>query len=158
MPEILRELQRWTNPAEHPGLFAAYFVVMWVVVCYLLSIFGGWRMLAERYRSTGNVAAAYAWRGQSGTLRLGLYYRGCLTIETSSEGLRLRVFLPIRPGHAPLFIPWPDLSAQPAKGLIRQYVDLSFADVPNVTLRLRHDLGHEILECSGQLARLRSAA
>jgi hypothetical protein len=158
MPEILREMQRWTNPAEHPGIFAAYFVVMWVGACYVLSTLGGWRMLADRYRSTVNVAADYAWRGQSGTLRLGVRYSGCLTIETSSEGLHLRVFLLFRPGHAPLFIPWPDLSAQPAKGLILHYVDLLFAAVPNVTLRLRHDLGREILECSGQLARLRSAA
>ena len=33
-------------------------------------------------------------------------YSGCLTIYSSPEGLYLKVLLPVRPGHPPLFIPW----------------------------------------------------
>ena len=85
-------------------LVAVAFVGMWFGVLALLSQMSDWRKLAADYRAE---------RPPSGTcLPLqggkigGVWYRGCLTIYASREGLYLSVWPIFRFREPPLFIPW----------------------------------------------------
>lgn len=37
-------------------------------------------------------------------------YGGCLSVGADPTGLKLSVLFFFRPGHSPLFIPWPEIS------------------------------------------------
>ena len=86
------------------------FPTLWCTACYVISIVGGWRQLAKRYRRAGPISGT-VWRFQSAAMyRLAeSSYGGCLTVAANEEGLGLSVFFPFRVGSPPLFIPWSEM-------------------------------------------------
>ncbi len=87
-----------------PILFPIFFVGLWCGICMLISRIGGWHRLAAQFatRRPPSGSRFIMEGGRVGWAR----YRGCLTIYTSPDGLYLSVWLPFRPGHPPLLIPW----------------------------------------------------
>ena len=96
-----------TTSALGPWFIPLLFGVMWPTVLFFISVIGGWRQLASRYRTDQPVPAPrrhLVW-GQLGLM----YYRNCLTVGGDARGLYLAVFFPFRFFHPPLCIPWSDL-------------------------------------------------
>jgi hypothetical protein len=88
-------------------LLPVAFVAMWIGVAAALAHLNGWPRLAAVYRAR---------RPRSGRCFLpaggkigDVWYRGCLTIYTSREGLYLSVWPIFRFREPPLFIPWADV-------------------------------------------------
>jgi hypothetical protein len=80
---------------------------MWFVVLGFLSQLSGWNKLASLYpgRQPPSGKCFLMQGGKVGAV----YYRGCLTIHTWSEGLHISVWPIFRFQHPPLFIPWSEL-------------------------------------------------
>src|SRR5262245_35744073 len=119
-------------------------VTLWFVfVLNLGGLLSGWWALARAYRHHGHFDGK---RRRFRSVRLGWSnYGGVVTVGTNSEGLYLALFLPFRPGHPPLFIPWAAVSAEVVKGWFWiRYLELRFAQAPGVRLRVLLSLGREI--------------
>ncbi len=124
-----------------PPLFLLISVPFWCGVCLLVSALGGWRRLAQTYR-VREAFGGTTWPFCSGELGLA-NYNGVLTLGADDRGLYLAVFVAFRPGHPPLFIPWPDITITPYRGLFFSYRDLRLGKGP--TLRLRASIGDRLI-------------
>ena len=128
--------------------FAAFFALMWVGVSLLIATRSGWRSLAEVYRLDKEFEGS-VWRLKSG--RIGsANYSSCLTLGANERGMLLKVLLPFRLWHPPLFVPWSDVSVVPGKGWVFHYLDFRFAQVPETRIRLRPRLGTLLLSAGGR--------
>lgn len=124
-------------------LFPFFFVGMWVFVCFLLSLFGGWSRLAEAYRARAEFRGKKRYL-QSG--RLGLTnYNSVLTVGANEEGLYLAVMPLFRVGHPSLFIPWYDITTTEHQGWMFAYLDFTFTKAPSVKLRLLRKVGEKLI-------------
>ena len=125
------------------------FIAIWIAATWLVSALGGWRALAERYRSdlpfTGQT-----WRMRSGRMGGVVRYNGLLTVGVNQAGLHLAVMPLFRPGHPPLFIPWPDVTVESGRRFFRTFVIFRFRQMPNVSLWLYEKFGRQVLETARQ--------
>ncbi len=144
------------NPNAPPewlaALFIPFFVGMWVSVCFLLSLIGGWRKLARRYRSPGAIEGT-KWRNQSAELR-GYFkssYGNCLTVVANEAGLGVSILFLFRVGHPPLFIPWTEISVnQETRFFFFKGVRLTFSSEPSVSIWILNRLAIKIQAAVGQ--------
>jgi hypothetical protein len=131
--------------------FVPFLAALWLGVLHLLAGLGGWRRLASRY-AAGTTPAGERFAFRSAFLG-GVSYGACLRFTAGPGGLGLAVLTPFRPGHPPLFVPWPDLRAESERVLLVQRVRLTFAKAPGVTLRVSRRLARELARASrGALA------
>jgi len=116
-------------------LLAVAFVAMWIGVAVALSHMSGWPKLAAVYR---------AQRPPSGKCLLftggkigDVWFRGCLTIYTSPEGLYLSVWPIFRFREPPLFIPWNEIRNRREKCLLwSRLIEFDVGSPPIGTMRL----------------------
>lgn len=107
-------------------------VGFWFGVSQLLASLSGWRELAQKY-GVGSVSSFT--RKTTGGRIGGVAYNGCLVVGANAEGVALSVLLLFRPGHAPIFVPWAELSMG-AEGSVAGATRLRFRAAPQVTLEL----------------------
>jgi hypothetical protein len=87
-------------------------VAIWLgmsAILPLAAFVGGWHRLADTYRARYDPQGQryiFASVGIKGRLLLGAHYSRCLTGYVSPYGTSLRIWLPFRFFHPPLFIPW----------------------------------------------------
>jgi hypothetical protein len=100
------------DPAHDTRGFVAWFPLLfigvWLLVCALISLTGGWHRLAARFPASSGIDGE-AFRFASMSLGSGLFpvrYRNTLFVMVGRSGLGLSVFFPFRVLHPPLFIPW----------------------------------------------------
>jgi hypothetical protein len=136
--------------------FSYYFpvalVLGWVGVSWLISWTGGWGRLARHYRHTTQVEktwhhvriAYFGWAG----------YGNCLTAAATADGLFLAPYLPWRPGHPPLFVPWEDVTVRAVSGILWGYLEFRFVKEPLVTVALPTGLGRRLLADAGRQGKL----
>ncbi len=133
------------------GVFAA----MWIAIALLLSTLGGWRALAEHYRSSMPFSG-HTWHFRSATMNGMAQYRNALTIGVNPAGLYLSILPLFRAGHPPLFIPWSDVTVTSEQRFAANFVVFQFRQAPGVALRLREKLGREVLETARGTSRVPS--
>jgi hypothetical protein len=93
----------------NPLFFVIYFIALWVLVSYLVGLLSGWIALSRRFRDSG-AFYSYQWPFQSVRMRtLWGNYHNCANFGADEAGLYMAVFPLFRLGHAPLFIPWPEI-------------------------------------------------
>jgi hypothetical protein len=88
-----------------------YVVAMWIIVGYAIALTGGWRLLAKRFRVQGDFLGQ-KWTMQSARMRSLANYNNVLTIGADNAGLFIVPFFLFRAWHAPLFIPWVEITVQ----------------------------------------------
>ncbi|HTM46618.1 MAG TPA: hypothetical protein VL137_16800 [Polyangiaceae bacterium] len=126
-------------------IFVVVFLGIWLGANALVSVTGGWRALAQRYRTDlpvmGNV-----FRFRSARFRNFTNYNNCLTFGAAPQGLYVSVFWPFRISHPPLFIPWTEISGRRFTTYWWfERMELTFPRVPGVTIQLRRKLAEEII-------------
>lgn len=88
-------------------VFPFFFVGMWLLVLAILGTMG-WSGLARRFPADERPTDGRAVWGTS--LRMGSFagtsYGGCVNLRVGSSGIRFSVWLPFRPFHPPIFLPW----------------------------------------------------
>jgi hypothetical protein len=127
------------NPALPPPAFAVFFVLLWLVICFIVSLMSGWSSLAQQYR-TERPFPAHTRRFQRGVMRWTAKYNGVLTVGSDSEGIYLGVLFLFRLGHPPLFIPWRDVQiGEPTSWFFIMVQTLKLGP-DQIPLRLRESL------------------
>lgn len=91
------------------GGFLVVFPIFWCSIVWLLSRFGGWHRLAERYDARDRTASGRCHRAVTGMVG-GTSYRNTLTVHLDDDGFFLEVNPLFRVGHPRLFIPWSEIS------------------------------------------------
>jgi hypothetical protein len=83
------------------------FPLLWCGVCLILAHTGGWARLAKKYAANITHARSEGRHFSMQSGRVGwVNYNGCLTVQTTDQGLHVAVWPMFRIGHPPLFIPW----------------------------------------------------
>jgi len=131
-----------------PYLFVPLFVAMWVGICHVISLVGGWRELSSHYHAE-HPFSGELFRFQSAQMRGRMNYNSCLTVGANVEGLYLSVLFVFRLGHPPLFIPWSDVSGTIEKRRWFSCLRLKFERCPLVPLVISKRLAERISRVSG---------
>ena len=119
-------------------IFPFVFIAIWVFVIGLVSRFGGWWHLAQRYRAFDSYHGKRL-RGRHGRFG-GTSYGGVLTFGADMQGMYLAVNFLFSMWHPPLFILWKDIQTEEQKSFFTVYTTISFAQVPNVKLTISSKL------------------
>lgn len=140
---------------EHsPWLFPLAFIAFWWFVVSLISRVSGWSRLAECYPADdffdGEKRGFQSMRIGRGKIQ-SANYGGCVMVGVTPSALRLSMFFPFRPGHAPLSIPFGDISADTEKVFLFDYVRLRAARAPETEIMVSKSLAAWIEEKSGGL-------
>jgi hypothetical protein len=92
-------------------IFPVYLVTMWIIVGYVIALAGGWRLLAQRFRIQGDFLGQ-KWTMQSARMRTLANYNNVLTVGADNAGLFIVPFFLFRAWHAPLYIPWVEITVR----------------------------------------------
>lgn len=130
-------------------IFLTFFTAVWLFVCFILARVGGWEKLARAYRYDGTFNGK-RWRFRSCKMNGYVNYNNCLTFSANPSGLYIDILPLFRFHHPPLLIPWSDIREKKDKGFVFSYLELTFAAVPNVRLRLLESLGEKLLDAARQ--------
>lgn len=95
----------------------AFGLAFFCLVLFLIAHLGGWATLASQFRADKRPTGT-SYHLQSGFIG-SVNYGGCLTVIVSDAGLYVQVFPLFRIGHAPLLIPWQDLTAAEERRIFR---------------------------------------
>jgi hypothetical protein len=114
----------------------------WVFVLWLLSELSGWRRLATVYRAQ-HVPNGKRFPMQTGKIGDN-WYKGCLTVYTSGEGLYVSLWPTFRFREPPLFIPWSGVRDRREKRwLLSRLVEFDVGSPRVGTIRLSPSIFHE---------------
>lgn len=127
-------------------------ILFWSLVCFMLSIFGGWRRLAEVYRADDAFQGKLL-RWQSAIMRYRISYNNCLNFGENYRGLYITPLFLFRIGHPPLFVPLSDITVIREEGrFIMPVIRLRFAKAPDIPFRVTAGLLRKLLKVAGQQA------
>lgn len=126
-------------------LVVGTWLMFWVGILRLIARLGGWRSLAEHYRAERPTEGT-RWRWCSLTLGRWCGYNAGVTIIANELGLRLSLPWFIAFGHADLFIPWSDITADARRRLFAHVVCLTTARVPEVPITIPMKLARRIAQ------------
>ncbi len=124
----------------------ALFVCFWFLIVWIIGKTGGWNKLAAQYEFKGKFPGRlFSAGGQVGVANYG----GILRLGADKEGFYLGVIFMFRIAHPPLYIPWQDVRAEEQKAFFMTNARLSFAKVPDMTLRIPKSAALKLKELSG---------
>jgi len=123
--------------------FIAYFFTVlllvvlagaWILLGWLSAILGGWTQLARLY------AFRQPFDGQLFPTRSAMMgmtrYANCLSLGANPKGFYLNVYIWMRLHHAPLLIPWEEMTGKIEKTWLAPIFVLSFKAFPGITMEL----------------------
>jgi hypothetical protein len=143
-------MQSWLD--QHSSLVwiigPLWFVFGWLLVMFVLSYIGGWSTLAKRYRVRSEYAGP-RWPRQSGKMRWGANYSGCLTLGASPEGLYLAMMWLFSFRHPPLLIPWQQIEVTREKVWWWEFVRFRLGREEGIPLRVRAKIGSNLMAEAG---------
>jgi hypothetical protein len=142
----------YANPFEPFSIsgYILFFIVIWIVVCKLISAVGGWNILSRDYRADSGFDGKKMWLKSIG-LRRWTNYNHCITVGVNQYGMYLAVIPIFRIGHAPLFFPWADISTEAgSRRFFGDFVRFKFARQPDVPVILSERLAARIFEMRGE--------
>jgi hypothetical protein len=120
---------------------AAWFVILWVAICYTIASVSGWKRLRPLYETGPFEGATSKFSGYVGRSR----YRGALIAGATPAGLYLNVAAPFRIGAGPVLIPWHDIKVSaPGPGVV-SFVTFEFPNA-RTNLRVPEDVARELLK------------
>lgn len=131
-------------------LFAQYkplvVILAWFLVSHWIAWLSGWKALAKLY-SGYSAYTEKKFYFQSAQFRWGVNYNGVLIVGANTQGLYLSVLFLLRPGHAPLFIPWTEIRSEIRQGIFPT-ITLQFTRQPKVFLIIPKRLADTLQELS----------
>jgi hypothetical protein len=127
--------------------FFVFIPLIWILVVFLVARLSGWRELADAYPLSTDFTGRKL-QFQSANFRWGSNYTGIVQIGADPQGLYLSVFIPFRPGHPPIFVPWGDIQVESRDGLIPA-LRLRFSRKPGIPCVISKMLGERLARMSG---------
>lgn len=130
-------------------VFPFFFVALWLFVTYLIALAGGWRLLAQRFRSQGPFAG-WKRRMRSARMRGTVQYNNVLTIGADVSGLFIVPMFLFRAWHPALLIPWMEVTVRGStRILFFRYVELRLGRSENIPLWISASLASELEAAAG---------
>jgi len=122
-----------------PQWFLLTFGAMWLGICSILAILGGWRSLAMDF-CAAEPATGEVFRFVSGSMGLGVFpvsYGRCLFVTVAQTGVQISILFLFRVLSPPLFIPWTEVESVEEKRflLFRSTLIRVRGHWPRITLR-----------------------
>ena len=143
-------MQEFAN--QHPALFIAGFAVFFLLVSMVsmagVALAGGWRLLAERYR-TERELPEHRRSLQRAQMRWYTSYNNILTLGSDAEGLYMALPKLFRFSHPTLFIPWNVIQVGEPKGWSVLLMRRLLLGPDAIPLRVREPLAQFLLEPRG---------
>ncbi len=143
-------MQEFLN--QHPALFtiafAAFFLLVSVVAMGGVAIAGGWRSLAQRYRTERELPERRRTL-QRAQMRLGTNYNNIVTLGSDAEGLYMAMPSLLSFGHPRLFIPWSDVVVEEPQRWFFFMTRRLRLGPDRIPLRVREQLAEFLLETRG---------
>jgi hypothetical protein len=128
-------------------VYPLFFVTIWCVVCFLISVFSGWKTLARRFRTQvepyGDVKSAgpffYAVQ-----MRNKANYSSVIRVAVASDALYLSILFLFRVGHPPLAIPWSEIKFSKTTVFWRRYLVLTLGNAEQIPLRISERMAQNL--------------
>ena len=143
-------MQEFVN--QHPGLFIAAFAVFFLLASMVamagVAATGGWRLLAERYRTEREMPTRRRIL-QRAQMRWYTSYNNILTLGSDAEGLYMALPRIMSFGHPPLFIPWREIQVGEPRGWSLFMTRRLLLGPDAIPLRVREPLAQFLLEPRG---------
>lgn len=125
--------------------FFIVFPLFWSAIVFLISRLGGWGSMAEAYPYREPLIVQ-CFSLQSAILRLASNYNAVLKICADEQGLYFSVMFLFRPGHAPFFVPWEEITGTQKQYFLYPVVDLRFQRTPNLPFRVYKRTADKLVE------------
>jgi hypothetical protein len=122
-----------------PYGIAIFFVAFWCLICFLISILGGWHLLSGRFCAQ---TAPYGETKSAGPLfygvkmRFRVNYGNVIRLTATEDALYISILFFFRIGHPPLRIPWTEIKMAETKFLWRRYVFLMLGNEEKIRMRI----------------------
>ena len=131
--------------------FAAYLIVLWAMVSFVIAQISGWAVLSRSFCDRAAVHS-YQWHFESARMRtLWGTYHNVAKFGADETGLYMSVLLPFRVGHAPLFIPWAEIQVSSGvRGLLFKSRKLLLGRQQSIPLLISVSLADKIKSAAGQ--------
>jgi hypothetical protein len=127
-------------------LYILGFIALWICVCKLISVFGGWKTLSQDYQANSAFDGQKLWFKSVG-MRRWTNYSNCITLGVNKYGFYISILPIFRIGHPPLFIPWTDISTEDGnRRLFFKIVIFKFAKQPDVPMVFSKRLAERIFK------------
>jgi hypothetical protein len=135
------------NEAFFVPVIFLIFPFFWCFICYLISRFGGWHELAEKFEDNRQHEGQKFYM-KSGGLSSGwppASYNNMLNATVTASGFQLKVFPLFRVGHPPLFLPYARISeCRAITRFFSRSVEIQVAQIDH-KIYLMGNLGQSIL-------------
>ncbi|MCC6604791.1 MAG: hypothetical protein IT327_16395 [Anaerolineae bacterium] len=125
--------------------FSVVFPLFWATIAFLISRLGGWGSMAEAYPYREPLIVQ-CFPLQSAILRFMSNYNAVVKICADEQGLYFSVMFLFRPGHAPFFVPWEEISGTRKQYFLYPVVDLRFQRTPNLPFRVYKRTADRLVE------------
>ena len=137
----------WKN--SYLLLIVPGFALYWCFLMWMVSVIGGWRLLAGKFRATSPFSGEQ-WRWQAAQFRFTAHYNGVLTVGADP----MRLYLAIMPlfafAHPPLLIPWHEIPGwRRRQFLFLKQVELQLGRERPVGMRINERLALKIQAAAG---------
>jgi hypothetical protein len=134
------------------AIFLVAFPALWISISAILSLAGGWSLLAERFTAT-SPETGKEFRCATALLKknrmLPVTYRGSLFITVSKDGVGLSVLFIFRFLSPALFIPWQQIeSVTEQRHIFGRYGVLNIRNCP-VKILVTGNAGNCLIETYG---------
>ena len=106
---------------------------MWVVIVKLIGLISGWSKIAQLYPDQPTAPRILQENWVYGRVGV-IFYNGTLVLETTVQGLRIKMMPGFGMGHPTLFIPWSELQGPETKGKIWLANKYTLSRMPNKAL------------------------
>jgi hypothetical protein len=91
------------------SLCSLLFAFIWLIMLFLVSYFGGWNKLYQKYKFPDRIKNPIKTKSFQ-SIQLGMSnYNGIMKLSYYPEGIGLEVMILFRFRHPKLFIPWKDI-------------------------------------------------
>jgi len=122
--------------------FFPAFLLLWLLVCGILSLVGGWRKLSERF-ANGDSFEGERFRFCSGSVGF-VNYNSCLFATVGTAGIALSILPLYRFMHPRLVIPWSEVvRCERESSFMRRGIRLHLAGF-DLRLVLRGNVGERV--------------
>ncbi|PLX26297.1 hypothetical protein C0581_04790 [Candidatus Parcubacteria bacterium] len=127
-------------------LFSAVpLLVFWLGLTFVIAKISGWSTLAQKFpdKDGGGMVDSRKFFVSIRMRFLG-NYKSSVFFEVLPQGLRMKVFLPLKFGHDDILIPWDELQvAQETSSLLGMY-KFTFKSLPEIYVRTYRNTGRWI--------------
>ena len=128
---------------KYPYMPIVFIMAFTVVLFVALSFFSGWRKLANNYQRM-NAFDGKKFIFQSARIG-GINYNNCFTFGINNRELYIGMMFPINKlGHPDMVIPLNEITGKEGRGMMLEYVDLTFSGVEKAKIRVSKALADKI--------------